>query len=58
MEGDSDQGKEERSKEGDEILVYLRRVNTNVGHTKMKGLVMKRRTIAQYRKEQRNQKNI
>ena len=48
MEGDSDQGKEERSKEGDENLVYSRRVNTNVSRTKMKGLVMKRRTIAQY----------
>ena len=58
MEGDSDQGKEERLKEGDEILVYSRRVNMNVGRTKMKGLVAKRRTIAQYRKEQRNQKNL
>ena len=54
MEGDSDQGKEERSKEGDGILVYSRRVNMNVDRTKTKGLVMKRRTIDQYWKEQRN----
>ena len=47
MEGDSDQVKEEISKEGDRILVCSRRVNMKFDHKKMKGIVMNRRTISQ-----------
>ena len=51
MEGDLDQGKEEKPKGGGKTLVCLRRVNMNFGHMKMKGLATKRRTIAQFRKD-------
>ena len=46
-----DQEREGKPKEVDGILVCLTEANTNFGHAKMKGLVMKRRTIAQSRKD-------
>ena len=58
MEGDLDQGKEERQRKVNEILVCSRRVNMNFGRRKTKGLAMKRRTIARYRKGQRTLKSL
>ena len=58
MEGYLDQGKEEKPKEGDETLVYSRGVNTNFGHMKTKGIATKRRTIARFKKDQKNLKTL
>ena len=46
MEGDLDQGKEEKSKDDDETLGCSKRVITSFVRMKTKGLVMKRRTTA------------
>ena len=58
MEGDLDEGKEEIPKEDDTILFCLRRVNMNFDQMKMKGIAMKRRTIARFQKEQRTFKAL
>ena len=51
MGEDSDQEREGKPKGGDGILVCLKEANMNFGHEKMKGLAMKRRNIAQSRKD-------
>ena len=58
MGEDSYKEREGKPKGANGILVCSKEANTNCGHAKTKGLVTKRRTIAQYQKEKRNQKNL
>ena len=52
MEEYSAQEREGKPKGDDEILACSKEANTKFGRTKTKGLAMKRRTIAQFRKDQ------
>ena len=58
MGEDSDQEREGKPKGADGILVCSKEANMNFDRAKTKGLAMRRRTIALYRKEQKNLKRL